>query len=250
MNRRVATALGVALALAFVVFLVFRAPATLVTGRVAEAVPGLRIDGVSGSAWRGSAASATLRGERLGAIEWRLTPTALLGGAAAGDVVLAAPGVELRARFRAGLDGRTVRVDDADGLVPLAWLERITGARGPLGGTVTLVGASVEVDGGRVVDAAGTARLTDAVVTRPQRIALGDFTLALSARDGWLNGEVVDATGPVDIAGDVRAALDRRWEVDARLRIPGADRDTQFVLSLLGPADAAGYRPLRLSGTY
>lgn len=250
MNRAAATALAVAAALAFVAFLAVRAPATLVADAAADAVPGLVLSGVSGSAWRGAATSATLRGAPLGALEWQLAPTALLGGSLRGNVSLDAPGVSLAANIDSSLNGARIAVADANGTAPLAWLERVSGARGPVDGTVTLVDAAVAVEGARVVAASGTARLAQAVVTRPQRLPLGDFTLALSARDGWLNGEVVEATGPVEVAGDVRVTADRRWEVDARVRIPGAGRDLQLVLSLLGPADADGFRPLALRGTY
>ena len=250
MSKLGAAALAAGAILAFVAFLAWRAPASLVADVAAEVVPGLVLSGVSGSAWNGVAAQATLRGAPLGAVEWRLAPLPLLGGSMRADVRLRAPGVSLDARVVSSFDGSRVALSDANGTAPLAWLERVSGARGPIDGTVSIAQGAIVLDRGRFTAADGTARLADAVVTQPQRFLLGDFTLVLSAVDGWLNGEVVEATGPVRVAGDVRVSGDRRWAVDVRVRVPGASRDLELVLSALGPADADGYRPLKLRGAY
>ncbi|MEX0899963.1 MAG: type II secretion system protein N [Gammaproteobacteria bacterium] len=249
MSRGAATLIAV-LVLAFFAFLIARAPATMVAQAAQDAAPALSLDGVTGTAWRGRAAHARWRGIPLGTVDWRLSAGALLGGAARAHVVVGGAELTLDAVVSQALFGDRLRVTNADGIAPLAFLSRVSGARGPLEGTVVLVDVSLTIEGERVVAAEGRAVLRDTVVTVQQRAELGAFTLDLSAHEGWLQGEVSDDGGPLGIAGFVRAAPDRRWELDARVRARDRAGNLALVLSLLGTPADDGYHPLRLSGRY
>ena len=249
MNRAAATLVAV-LVLAFLAFLLARAPATLVSRSAMDAAPALSLDGVSGTAWRGRAASAHWRGVPLGRLEWRLSARALLGGAARAWVEVDGTELALDAVVSRSLFGDRLQVADANGRTSLDFLSRLSGARGPLDGTVVLDAVSLTVESERVVAADGRAVLQETVVTFQERAALGAFTLDLSAHDGWLQGEVSDDGGPLGLAGFVRAAPDRRWEIDARVRARDRTGNLALVLSLLGTPSDDGFHPLRLSGRY
>lgn len=247
---RVAAMLVAVLVLAFLAFLLARAPATMVSQAAMDAAPALSLEGVTGTAWRGRAAHARWRGIPLGHVDWRLSAAALLGGTGRAHVEVGGADLDLDAVVSRSLFGGRLTITDADGTAPLAFLSRLSGARGPLDGTVVLDDVSLSVDGDRVVAADGRAVLRETVVTLQQRAELGAFTLELSAHDGWLQGEVSDDGGPLGIAGFVRAAPDRRWEIDARVRARDRTGNLALVLSLLGTPNDDGFHPLRLAGRY
>jgi general secretion pathway protein N len=246
----VAAALVAVLVVAFVTFLIARAPATLVSRAAMDAAPVLSLDGVSGTAWQGHATHASWRGIPLGAVSWQLSAVSLLGASVRTEIEVGGAELTLDAIVSRSLFGNRLHVENANGSAPLAFLSRLSGARGPLDGIVVLDDVSLTIDGDRVVAADGRAVLRETVVTLQQRAALGAFTLDLSAQDGWLQGEVSDDGGPLGIAGFVRAAPDRRWELDARVRARDRSGNLALVLSLLGAPTDDGFHPLRLSGRY
>lgn len=247
---RAAAALIAVLVLAFLAFLIVRAPATMVSQAALDAAPALSLEGVTGTAWRGRATHAYWRGIPLGRVDWHLSAVALFGGFARADVVVGGADLSLDAVVAHSLFGDRLQITSADGTTSLAFLSRLSGARGPLDGTVVIEDVSLSIEGDRVAAADGRAVLRDTVVTLQQRAELGAFTLDLSAHDGWLQGEVSDDGGPLGIAGFVRAAPDRRWELDARVRARDRTGNLALVLSLLGTPTADGYHPMRLSGRY
>lgn len=234
---------------AFLGFLAWSAPAALVTGAIADAVPGLRFAAHAGNAWRGSA-SLNWRGTALGRADWRVWAPTLLAGRLRASVVLDGPDAGFEGGVARGLWSDELVLRDVDGGLPLDLLAQLSGARGPLQGRVELDSVSLTVAGDRVLAADGRVRLAAASITHPVRYALGDFTLQLSADDGWLRAVVADAGGPVGVDGELQVSPARRWRLDARVRAQSADRDLALALSLLGPPDAAGYHPLRLAGTF
>lgn len=235
---------------AFILFLVVKAPASLVAGMATDAAPALTMDGISGTAWHGRAAHARWRGEPLGALEWTLTPLALFAGRARARVTLGGAGIELDTEVAHGLFDDRASVTGADGTLSLALLSRISGASGPLEAQAQLSDVDIAIDGDRVTDASGRVTLVETVVTRPQRTALGTFTLDLDAVDGWLVAAVRDDGGPLGVTGTVRAAPDRRWAVDARVRAREPQSDLGRVLALFAAPGDDGAYPLQLSGRY
>ena len=244
---RGAALLVAAFVAAFALFLLATAPASLVAH---FAPPALTLDGLSGSVWHGRAQRAAWRGVPLGAAEWTLSPLGLLTLAARGELTVTGAAMNLQAGVSHGLFNDRFTVRDARGTIPLALLSQISGAQGPLDATAVLDGVSLTVDGNRVTDAGGRVTLADTRVTRPQPVALGAFTLDLSAADGWLQADVNDDGGPLGVSGRVRATPDRRWDIDARVRARDADSDLARALSLLARPDADGQYALQLSGTY
>lgn len=248
--NRAAVALTAVLVLAFLAFMLARAPATIVSQVATDAAPALSLDGVTGTAWRGRAAHARWRGIPLGRVDWQLSALSLLGGSARVQVAVDGADLTLEARVSRSLFGERLHVTGADGATSLDFLSRVSGARGPLDGTAVLEDVSLAVEGDQVVAAGGRAVLNDTVVTLQQRVELGAFTLDLSAHEGWLQGEVTDDGGPLGIAGVVRVAPDRRWAIDARVRARDRTGNLALVLSLLGTPTDDGFHPLRLSGVY
>ena len=247
---RTAALLVAAFVAAFLIFLVARAPASVVTRAATGAAPALSLEGVSGTAWHGRAQRAAWRGVPLGSVEWTLSPLGLLTLAARGHVTIAGSAMNLQAAVAHGLFDDRLTVRDARGAVPLALLSQISGARGPIDATALLDGVSITVDGDRVTDAGGRVTLAETRVVRPQQVALGAFTLDLSAADGWLQADVNDDGGPLGVSGRVRATPGRRWDIDARVRARDPAGDLARALSLLCAPTADGQFALQLAGTY
>lgn len=245
MSVRALVAVAVA---AFVVFLSVRAPAALVANAVAGADPALTVHGVSGSAWRGRAQQVQYGAVSLGALDWTLSPAALLTGRAVVEFHLAGPNARLDGAASRSLFTARTTLREVTGVVPLSTLAAITGAQGPLDALLELDRVSLSARGERIDDADGSVQLRNTVALAPRRYPLGTYRLALSAVDGRLRAEVVESNGPLALAGHVAVDGAGAWELDARVRAEAADSELAMVLQLLGDADAEGYRALRLQG--
>lgn len=168
--------------------LVALAPASLVGARLAE-VPGARIGGVEGTAWRGKAEAASVGPVDLGVARWRLELLPLLGGRS--DLALETERMG-RARLRRA-DGET-------------WIEarRVVAPLGAPGlGTADVVVTDVAAT---LADDGSCRSARGAVTASPAGEAsqTGELTGPLSCRDGRL---VADLAG-----GPLRAT----WEADGR----------------------------------
>lgn len=248
MNRTAIVLIVVGI-VAYATFLVTMVPATLVAGALVERDDRLRIESVRGTVWHGHGDSLRWHGHDLGALEWRVAVHELLRGAISAQVTLDGRDVSARAQVRhRPVAGRT-EISEARGRTGLATLARLAGARGPVAAWVAIEGLALTLEDGRPVAFSGSVSLNEVTVAADGIRRLGDYRLALGVASDWLDAQVVESDGPLEVAGGVRFALDGRWELDARLGTADAASDIASVLELLGEPDASGMRRITLSGS-
>lgn len=207
----------------------------------------VRLSGISGTVWSGSAAEGTFGTFYAGNLGWRFRPAALLtgkigyavtadpaGGSFASDVGIAAGGslhlTELRARLPLAALGNAAAAAGADGRIDLQF--------------DTLV-----LDDGWPVRAAGAADLRGLVVPVLSSAPLGDYHAVFETADDLVTGRFEDASGVLDLAGTLELRADRTYVLSGRVRAtntapPGLVQQLRF----LGQPDADGMRSFRFEG--
>ncbi len=168
-----------------------------------DRTPDLKLQGISGTIWNGSATRAAVRGQALGRMQWQVPLGRLLGGDPAAHVDLSGPGMKLSATIARG-DDDTLAVSDLDAEAEAGWL-------GPAlaipelepTGLLATAGASL------LLSPAGVPRAIDARIewrnagVRGQVVArLGTLVIEAHGKDGRIEASVADnGDGDVEVLG-------------------------------------------------
>lgn len=213
----------------------------------------VRLAGVEGTLWSGSAALGSVGEFGLNDIQWELSPWTLFIARVAGRVQTRFSGGFVDTGVRVGIGATTFT--DLRAAVSLAAL----GAVLPIGGTqgqASLDFAELMLRDGWPVGAVGNLRLGDVAVPPLTGggglISLGNYnvTFSESAGDG-LAGTFSDQGGPLEVAGSLSLSADRAYLIEgvARAR-PEADAALVQGLELMtGEPNAAGMRTFSLAGS-
>jgi general secretion pathway protein N len=243
---------GVVLALVgaavFVVVGIVTLPASLVAPRLP---PEVRLDGVRGSIWNGSAARFAYDGVPLGRLDWRARPLELFSGRLAYAIDLAHPEGFVRGRVSTALGG-TLRADDVELELPLTTLSpetRDRAWRGRLAGVVPLA----RIEGGWPVAVQGAFTMSD---LRPPGADFGVGTYALDFDPGASNadrlvGRVRDVDAPLDVRAQLVVNRDRSYLLEGEVTPKaGAPPAIANSVAFLGVPDALGRRTFTITGTF
>lgn len=236
----------VAGAATLVVGLVVTLPARVVHGWFAP--PALKLAGIEGTAWDGSATEATVGGAYLRNLSWSFRPLALFtgklgyrleaepaGGFLETDVAVAATGNVNIATLRAALPLAVLQ-----GALPL----------GDVSGNVTLSLANVELVDGWPTRIEGSAGVAGLLVRPLAPSPLGDFRAEFQTADGNVVGAVEDLRGMLDVVATLTLTPERGYALVGRVG-PTASASDAVVsqLRFLGTADERGLREFRIEGS-
>lgn len=95
--------------------------------------------------------------------------------------------------------------------------------------------------------------LTVKALRSAQGVEWGSYRLHIPRLPGGglAPGALESVDGPLLLRGTLLLKADRTWQLDAQVAAkPGAPEGAASALSLLGPPDAAGMRPLSIAGSY
>ncbi len=214
--------------------------ATLPASVLARQLPGLGLSAaaLSGSVWTGHAQALSWRTAPLGDLSWSISPLSLLRGRVAGDLELVRTDGSARSAFSVSLGGQ-LRLAGVTADLPVEALATLPiglprGWRGRIAGEFE----EIVVQSGWPTSLRGTLDM-DGLIAPPPR----STTNALHAR-------VTDKDGPFSFDGRFTLGADRSFLLEGTLA-PRGNTPPALVrsLELLGPADAAGRRPVSVSGT-
>lgn len=240
--------LGIA---AFLLFLIVSLPADYVTQWAGKHVPGLQLDGVSGSVFAGRAESARFGAADLGSVDWSFDWLAPFTAGLGYRVHLHGADRDLSARLDAGLGGLWVRA--LKGRVAVASLDRwLPLPSHSISGSLVLDLAQLQWKGGRLQSAAGQVELDDGAMTWPSAYTLGSFRMDLTpASGGGIAAEVRDLASPLKLNAKLNLGSDGHYQVAGTLaaRDP-ADAATRKLLSQLGNPDSTGQYPFDFNGQW
>ncbi|MFZ1829589.1 MAG: type II secretion system protein N [Candidatus Competibacteraceae bacterium] len=237
--------------LAFLLFLLLLAPATLVVGPLTQELPGFRVQTVEGAATEGVANGVSWRGVQVKRLTWDWRPLALLTGWLEFHLKIDDPEIKLvgHAAINAG---RHLRFQQLTGRLSVAELALFAGQpKLPLQGVVEFdlwelrlhpLGQPQTVD--------GVAHLLNLRVTLGQPLALGDFTAQLQPADpAGVQAIIQDKNGPLALEGMFSLMPDGRYRFNGQAAVRDANnRALRQAMNLLGPPGSDGRWALSFSG--
>jgi general secretion pathway protein N len=239
---------------ALLAFAISTLPPTVFAGRAARY--GITAVSWSGSIWSGTATGLAWRGASLGELRWRIAPLTLLRGRLGAHVQLVRPDGHVEADIMAGFGGDVLLTDTTVDL-PVAVLSDLPvglpkGWRGQLQASF----AELKLEKGWPASVQGTIDMDTLIAPPPRNTSIGSYHAILpdpQAQAGTAPGisaRVKDKEGPFAVDGRVTLSPDRSFLLEGTLA-PRGDTPPALrrSLELLGPADAAGRRPISVSGT-
>ncbi len=234
--------------------LVVRAPAALLEGTLASALPpGAATGPLEGTVWNGRTASVSYRGVALGALAWHVNGIGLFPPGA--NVALTLDGANLRVTGNVGaamgssrvaLDAVTARLLPGELAAAFGFhLAKPTGAV-----RLDIDNAVIDAAAAQVETATGEVEWSDAGISEPTPVSLGNAKLAVTPRpNGGLTGTINSSGGDIGLDGTVSLGPSGTYQANVAITPrPGLSSDVTSVIGLIAPADAAGVNRLRASG--
>lgn len=233
---------------AFLLFLLLRVPANLVTDQVGARLSDFSVQGVEGTATEGTMLGARWRGARIERLTWRWRPLALLRGRLEFDLSADDPEIKLTGNAAMGL-GRQARFRDLAGRLPLSRLGNLAGNL-PLQGTVEFALPELDLGAtGRPLVARGTVRLLNLRTALNPPTSIGDFVIQLDSTSEDVRGKIKDNNGPLALDGTLSLLPDGRYRFDGQAAVrDAANQSLRQAMSLLGPPGGDGRWALNFSG--
>lgn len=237
--------------LAFLLFLVLLAPASLVADRIGERLPGFSAQTAEGTVTEGSMRDLRWRGVRIERLNWDWRPLALFTGWLEFRLDTDDPEAKLTGNAAVGWDRRW-RFQDLAGRLPIAKLGILAGRpKLPLQGVVEFSLRDLYLNAaGRPQSAYGVVHLLNLRAILGQPLNLGDFVVQLAGADPeGIQGTIRDKDGPLALDGTFNLLPDGRYRFNgqAAVRDPG-NRALLQAMNLLGPPGGDGRWALNLSG--
>lgn len=231
--------------LAFLLFLVLLAPATLVIDLLGEHLPGFSVQAVEGRATGGSAQGLRWRGARIERLSWDWRPLALFTGWLEFKLDADDPEAKLTGNAAVGWDRRW-RFQDLAGRLSLTQAGALAGQppKLPLQGVVEFSLRNLYLNSaGRPQSAHGMVRLLNLRAVLDQPLNLGDFVVQLTKADPeGIQGAVQDNDGPLALAGTFKLLPDSRYRFNgqATVRDPANRALLQTINLWFGPPGSDG----------
>jgi hypothetical protein len=237
--------------LAFLLFLVLLAPATLITESLAKRLPGFSVQTVEGTATDGVTSGLSWRGVRVDRLVWNWRPLALFTGWLEFHLKIDDPEIRLVGKVAVN-PSRQVRFRDFTGRLRLAELVMLAGQpKLPLQGVVEFDLRDLRLNpAGRPQAADGVAHLLNLRVMLGQPLTLGDFTAQLKPADPeGVQGVVQDNNGPLALEGAFSLMPDGRYRFNGQAAVRDPNNQAlRQAMNLLGPPGSDGRWALSLSG--
>ena len=236
------------LVVAFVVIVAATLPAATAYRHAESRLQPLRLQGVAGTLWNGSAAQASVYAVPLGDLRWTLDPWAALSLAARGQAALSGRDLQASARIDARRD--SVRLSEANARLPAAVLAPALDIPSlVLLGELDLKLDTLESRDGLVRSANGLLVWRNAGVSGAAEARFADVSVSLrSPRDGLIEGQISDGGGSLAASGQVRIEGEQ-FSAEVKLAVRGDDPQLAEALLYVGERLPDGSSLLRVQGT-
>jgi general secretion pathway protein N len=234
-------ALLAALALAFL-------PARIALDFVGGRLGPVELGEVSGSLWKGQASPASINGEPIGTLGWKLHPLSLLGARVDADLRLQGDVYNGAGAVSVHRD-RSVRVRDLMLTMPAQRLQPALDIPAlVLRGEVQVEIDTAEVRGGFPSAVQGRAIWKNAAVAGSAEAQFGELTTEFATTPaGGIAGTVKDNGGPLQAEGSYEASL-LGYSADVVLRARDGNPQVTEALQYIGAPQSDGSARLEVRG--
>lgn len=240
--------IAILLILALMVALIWSAPAALVYAQFRERLQPIRLHGIEGSLWQGTASQMAYAATPLGPFAWKLTPFSLLSGKAQGELVLTGKQIQAKTDFLA-TQGQLL-LNDAHAEFPASQLAPVLDTPSlALLGNISVDVQQLKIEQGVVTKADGVMQWTELGVSGAAEARLGSIQIDFTTRDdGMIEGRIFDLGGPLRVDGRLEFK-DQQFQAEIQLHADENAPQIREALLYIGERTTDGGSLLRIDGT-
>lgn len=211
--------------------------------------PFVKMSGIQGTIWNGSARQFSTFGVYLTDLTWKMRPLQLFTGKAVYEVSGSPVAGFFESEIAVSFGGK-VTLQDLRASLPLQMFEAASNVAG-LRGSASLQFERLELVSGRPAAMDGTLDVANLIVPVVSRSSLGGYRAEFFTQNNGIVASVEDTDGIVDLAGSLQLRTDKTYTFLGQVM---AKSDTPEQISrqlrFLPPGNSPGQHELRLEGSY
>ena len=207
----------------------------------------LKVNGVNGTVWKGSASEISSNEIYLRQTKWKIVPSELLKGNLTFDISTYPYNGQLK--FNLILDlMNNLRATDIKGNFPNDILEIIAPFLG-VSSEIDMNIKSLSLNNKNINQLEGQILLNNLVMKGISNRVLGNYKIDLFERNGEIYGSIDDISGEVDIAATMSLTLSGKYIIDGAVSAKqNTSNQVRTILSFLGTENENGQRSFRFEG--
>ncbi|MDH5301276.1 MAG: type II secretion system protein N [Gammaproteobacteria bacterium] len=237
--------------LAYGFFLLQQTPISLIYPLAKDVIEqqNIRIYGLEGGLWDGSAQRVEYQGRAFENVEWDVHPLALLIGQLSATVSVGNDNMRIHATVNRSLTG-SISLDDISGRISAN--EVMTLAQVPavkLDGQFKLDMDHLDLSDGRLQSAEGTLVWSHAGMQFPLKLDLGELSIDVETVDAGVRASLGDKGGPLELRGQLLIQPDGAYSFDAQLSArEGVGSSLGRTIGMLGSYNSQGKVDVKSNG--
>ncbi len=209
--------------------------------------PAVRVSGLEGSVWTGSAAEASVGGLYFRELQWHLQPLRLFAGKLAARIEARPSSGFLEADVAVGFSG-VVTLSNVNGSMPLSVFANMAGMPG-LSGNASIQFDELRIKDGLPIAADGTLAVGDLVAPMVDASPIGGYRAEFFTNDDGVVASIEDVNGAFDLAGSLTISADRNYQFIGKVAATeGTSDKLRRQLRFLGSPNDRGQHDIRLEG--
>jgi len=230
---------------ALLLMLILQFPAITVINSINK--NNLKVNGVNGTIWKGSASEISSNEIYLRQTKWKIAPSELLKGNLTFDISTYPFNGQLK--FNLILDlMNNLRATDIKGNFPNDILEIIAPFLG-VSSEIDMNIKSLSLNNKGINQLEGQVLLNNLVMKGISNRVLGSYKIDLFERNGEIYGSMDDVSGEVDIAATMSLTLSGKYIIDGAVsEKQNTSNQVRTILSFLGTQNEDGQRSFRFEG--
>lgn len=207
----------------------------------------LKVNGVNGTVWKGSASEISSNEIYLRQTKWKIAPSELLKGNLTFDISTYPFNGQLK--FNLILDlMNNLSATDIKGNFPNDILEIIAPFLG-VSSEIVMNIKSLSLNNKGINQLEGQILLNNLVMKGISNRVLGSYKIDLFERNGEIYGSIDDVSGEVDIAATMSLTLSGKYFIDGAVsEKQNTSNQVRTILSFLGAQNENGQRSFRFEG--
>ena len=207
----------------------------------------LKVNGVNGTIWKGSASEISSNEIYLRQTKWKIVPSELLKGNLTFDISTYPFNGQLK--FNLILDlMNNLSATDIKGNFPNDILEIIAPFLG-VSSEIDINIKSLSLNNKNINQLEGQILLNNLVMKGISNRVLGSYKIDLFERNGEIYGSIDDVSGEVDIAATMSLTLSGKYIIDGAVSAKqNTSNQVRTILSFLGAENENGQRSFRFEG--
>ena len=230
---------------ALLLMLILQFPAITVINSINK--NNLKVNGVNGTVWKGSASEISSNEIYLRQTKWKIVPSELLKGNLTFDISTYPYNGQLK--FNLILDlMNNLSATDIKGNFPNDILEIIAPFLG-VSSEINMNIKSLSLNNKDINQLEGQILLNNLVMKGISNRVLGSYKIDLFERNGEIYGSIDDISGEVDIAATMSLTLSGKYIIDGAVsEKQNTSNQVRTILSFLGAENENGQRSFRFEG--